>query len=115
MALIPKWEIHSATAATLIGFMFFCGLNMFVAQRIFQVKLEYQRLAVILSLAALASLFGQSLNVGVVPFLVKAILLLLIPALLWWFSIVTQDVKSYLRNVVCGTVLRFRGSTNLVR
>src|SRR5262249_8850894 len=97
--LIPPWGMHGAALATLFGFVFHAGLTLVVSQRIFFVRYEWGRVAVLVGWAALLWLASRGLPASwwLVP--IKAGLWLLWPLGLWLAGVVSDEEKESARAV----------------
>jgi len=95
--MIPRWAEFGAVYATLLGYMFFCGLNAFVAQRVFRVQIEYIRIVVVLAIAiamcAVELLFPMH-------FVLKAALVLLVLASVWGGGLFHEEEKRWAQDTM---------------
>ena len=87
--MIKPWGAIGAAGATLIGFAFHATLTWFVAQRVFNVKIEFVRIGVLLAAAIAVSLVGQELN----SVFAKAMLFTAMLLGVWFSGLMDQDEK----------------------
>lgn len=97
--LIPRYGAQGAAYATLLGLAVHCGITCMVSQRVFRVKYEFGRLAVMLAAAVALVLAARGAPHSAGGLLEKLVLWAAWPALLWWGGIVTAEEKSLLLGV----------------
>jgi O-antigen/teichoic acid export membrane protein len=95
--LIPPYGSMGAALATLIGFALLAVLTLVVTQRVFPVRYEWHRLALMLALAIALWLPSQALPAAPWTLAVKGALWLLAPLLVWFAGLVTAEEKSQVR------------------
>ncbi len=96
--IIPRHGARGAAVATLIGFVFHCGLTLFVSRQVFRIKIEYAPLAVMLFLSTSIVLASRWLGseVSVLPF--KVLLVLAWPCVLWNTRYLLPQEREYVRH-----------------
>jgi O-antigen/teichoic acid export membrane protein len=95
--LIPAWGSQGAAWATLIGFMFYCGLNLIVAHRVFPAVIEYRRLITMVSMAVSIGLCSRWLGLSVPAFFAKCVLFVFFPLGVWYW-VADSDEKEFARH-----------------
>jgi O-antigen/teichoic acid export membrane protein len=90
---IPRLGLLGAALATLVGFLFHAVATCCVAQRVFPVRYEWGRLAVMLFLAGAIWLARLALPGGWAFVPCRLALWLLWPTLLWWSGVITLAEK----------------------
>ena len=91
--LVPQWAAKGAACALLGGLCFFALLTLVISQRVFHVRYEFLRLAVMLLTAIGLVLVAQRLGSGPFAVLEKMGLWATWPALLWLTGVVRADEK----------------------
>jgi O-antigen/teichoic acid export membrane protein len=105
--LIPPYACMGAAIATLLGFAVLAACTWAVTQRVFPVRYEWRRLVLLLLLAAGLWLPAQALPPAAwwtLP--LKAALWLLAPLLVWLCGLMTEEERSYARNLVEQALVR---------
>ncbi|MBY0522956.1 MAG: oligosaccharide flippase family protein [Gemmataceae bacterium] len=97
--LIPLHGALGAAWATLGGFAFHAGLTLIVGQRVFRVRYEFGRLAVLLGLSIGLWSMAKLIPDGSLAIPARIGLYMLWPALLWICCIVSPEEKLWLRSV----------------
>jgi O-antigen/teichoic acid export membrane protein len=104
MLLIPAYGSMGAALATLGGFAFLAACTWMVTQRIFPVRYEGRRLALLLALGIALWLPSQALPTTWWALPVKGALWLLAPALLWLTGWMSTEEKDYVRTLLGRTL-----------
>jgi O-antigen/teichoic acid export membrane protein len=95
LVLIPSYAGMGAALATLGGFAFLAVRTWQTTRRFFPVNYEWRRLAVCLGLAVGLWTVSRLLPSDGGALVVRAVLLLSWPALLWQFGLLTNEEKEY--------------------
>lgn len=106
VVLIPPYGGMGAALATLGGFAFMAVLTWRVTQRVFPVRYEWGRLALVLGLAIGLWLLGQGLPAEAWALPAKAGLWLLAPVLAWVGGLVSAEEKHLALAVARGGLAR---------
>jgi O-antigen/teichoic acid export membrane protein len=96
--LIPRYGSMGAALATLGGFAFLAGCTWAVTQRVFPVRYEHLRLAMVLALTAVLWAFAQILPAVPWALAAKAVLWLLAPLLIWHSGLMNREEKDHVRD-----------------
>ncbi|MFO0842178.1 MAG: oligosaccharide flippase family protein [Gemmataceae bacterium] len=115
-ALIPPLGTAGAAVATLGGFAFLAPATYLATQRIFPVRYEWRRLALLCGLTAALGAAGWPLPAWGWAVAAKAALLLAAPVLAWHANLVAADEKGYLNDLrrLALSRLRRRGAEGSV-
>ncbi|MFM7149299.1 MAG: lipopolysaccharide biosynthesis protein [Gemmataceae bacterium] len=98
--MIPLWGIWGALAATVIGFGCLALQTFLVAQKIFPITFEWDRVAGYLGLAVGLWATGHCLPTGGLWIPAKVFVVLLFPFLSWHFGFVREDEKVEVGNAL---------------
>jgi O-antigen/teichoic acid export membrane protein len=93
--LIPPFKSIGAALATLGGFAFLAARTWQTTQRIFPVRYEWRRVAGCLALALGLWTLSRLLPLGGAAFVVRGVLLLAWPLLVWHLGLLTDEEKEY--------------------
>ena len=91
--LIPRFQGAGGAWATLIGFMFHCGLSYLVAQRLFPVRIEWTRISLMLAASVAMTVAGFFLS-GLT--MAKAALFVGVLLSFWFSGVIRNDEKAAL-------------------
>ena len=92
--LIKKYGIMGAAVSTLLTFMFMAYLSYFVSQKLVFVRFEYSRLIKLVGITVLVYSVSRFIDLPLLPsVLLKVVLLLLFPVLLYIFSFFNSGEK----------------------
>jgi O-antigen/teichoic acid export membrane protein len=106
--LIPPYGGMGAALATLGGFAFLALCTWRVTQRVFPVRYEWRRLALLLALAVALWLPARALPAEPWALAVKAGLWLLAPLLIWLAGLMTAQEKGHVRDLGREVLARLR-------
>jgi O-antigen/teichoic acid export membrane protein len=101
--LVPLYHAMGAAFAVLIAFAVYASVTCIVSQRVFRVRYEPVRLLCILGLAVLLAAPSYWLELSLLTFVGKCVLLAAWPTLLWLSGIVRPEEKRY----VAGLFVQF--------
>jgi O-antigen/teichoic acid export membrane protein len=100
MLLIPAYGSMGAALATLGGFAFLAACTWVVTQRIFPVRYEGRRLALLLALGVALWLLSWALPMTLWALPVKGALWLSAPVLLWCTGFMSTEEKDHVRDLL---------------
>jgi O-antigen/teichoic acid export membrane protein len=95
--LIPRYGALGAAYATLAGLAIHCGITFLVSQRVFYVRYEFGRLAVMLALAVAMVVAAQGVQEGPAGIVEKLALWAAWPLALWFGGVITAEEKTWAR------------------
>jgi len=108
--LIPRFHSMGAAVATLCSFVLMFVLSFVVANRLYFIPVEYSRITrmVLLGLAIFAIGNHIPLNSGIDSMVIKVILILSFPCILYYLKFFGEDEMESLKKLKMGVIKRVR-------
>jgi len=111
--LIPRYFILGAVYGAMLGYAAMALVTYLFAQKVFAVHYEWTNLFILVGLSSAIHYAGSLLELGVGPFLIKCLLLLLWLMAIFLTGVVSREDRMTVRRIVFSVLARLAEYTRL--